>query len=91
MGRQRAGQQLALDVLYHEIAGTLIVELADARVIERGDGAGLLFEPLGYLRVPELDGHVAVHARIARLPHLSHPARADEGHDFVKREERAVP
>ena len=41
-----ARERLALDVLEDQIIGSDVVDLADMRMVERGDGARFLLEPI---------------------------------------------
>ena len=67
-------------------------------MVERGDGAGFLFETgaaAGVVRDiggQDLDGDVAAQARIAGAVDLAHGARAQAGDDFIGSEtgERAA-
>ena len=47
--RQRARERLTVHVLHHQVVRTHIVNLANVRVVQRRDGAGLLFEAGGVL------------------------------------------
>ena len=42
--RDAIGQRRTVDQLHHEIVGPDVVQRADVRVVERGDGAGLALE-----------------------------------------------
>jgi hypothetical protein len=59
-------------------------------IVEGGGGARLLQEApfavlIGYLVVREdFDRNGAVQARVAGTIHLTHPARAKEGFDFIR-------
>ena len=74
---------------------TDIVERADMRMIQLRDRAGLAFESLAELRILSqlrrqyLDRDGAPQAGVASLVDLAHPARPDEGLDFVGTEARA--
>jgi hypothetical protein len=83
-------ERFAFQMLQHHEADAVliadIVKHADIRMIESGNGAGLAFEPgaqfgpLGDVLRHHLDGDRAVETvetRVARLPHLAHPACAD--------------
>ena len=52
-------------------------------MIQRGDRAGFLLETRGVLALQPLDGDDAIQARVARLPHFAHAARAEGGEDLV--------
>ena len=73
-------QDLALDVLHHQVIRPDVVELADMWMIQRGDGTSLVLEPLGVLGPEALDGHDTIDPRVTGLPHFAHAARA-EGRD----------
>ena len=68
---QRTAQRIALDVFQHEIVRSNVVDLADVRMVQRGDGAGLLFKPraIGTLELLDRDG--TTEPRLTCLPHLS--------------------
>jgi hypothetical protein len=72
-----------------------VVERADVRVVQCGDRLRLAFEaraPLGVgaeLLGQDLDGDVAVEARVAGSVNLSHPAGTDGGQDLIRAEPRA--
>src|SRR5688500_11687556 len=86
-------QRLALEVLHDEVVDAFllahVVQDADVRVAEGGDGARLALEPRAHLRAAavvgaqHLDRHRAVEARVARLVHLAHAARAETLQDLV--------
>jgi hypothetical protein len=69
--------------LHDEVIRTHVVYVADVRMIEGGDGAGLaletLVEPLG----GNLDSDITAQARVMRAIDLSHATLANERHDFV--------
>ena len=90
--RQRAFQQplrqrLAFQILHHqEIDPVLVadvVEGADVRMIQAGDGASFALESLAQfgavrkMRGQNLDRDDAIEARVAGAVHLAHPARAN--------------
>ena len=91
--RQPVGQRLAFEVLHDEKRRALlladVVERADVRMRELAIGAAFAVEPFAELRVggqrvgEDLDRDGAVEARVARLVHLAHAARADRGGDLV--------
>ena len=66
-----------------------VVERADVRVVQRGDGAGLALEPLLQVRIgrdmlgQHLDGDGAVQAGVGGLVDLTHAAGAEGGVDLV--------
>ena len=96
--RQRATsqarrQRLALEHLQHQKVdaglGADIVDGADVRVVERGNGARLALEPrapgfiAGDVLERNLDGHLPPQTRVLRAEDLPHPARAKRAGDFV--------
>ena len=96
--RQRAlldagSQRLALHVLHHHVTGAVlaadIVEHADVRMIQRGNGAGFAFEAgaqifaFGDVFGQDLDGDGAVEPGVAGFVHLAHAAGAERGEDLV--------
>src|SRR5260370_599066 len=73
------------------VSGSLAagVEDADVRMIQAGDGPCFPLESFAQfgtickLRRQNLDGDDAVQPRVAGAVHLTHPARANAGEDFV--------
>jgi hypothetical protein len=67
-----------------------VVNGENVRVIQRGDGAGLLFETAQALSVArerfrkDLQRHFAAETRVARAIHFAHAAGADQRNDFVR-------
>jgi hypothetical protein len=67
-----------------------IIERANMRMIQAGDGFGFLVEALlqnwiaGKMRGKDLDGDAAVEAGIAGAIDFAHAAGAKWGHDFVR-------
>jgi len=57
-----AGERRALDVLHHQIVEADVVQRADVRMIQRGDGAGFPLEALAELLGADLDNYRAVQA-----------------------------
>ena len=53
------------------------------RMVQRGDGSGLLLESRREIFVRDLDGNVTAKARIAGAIDLTHAARADAREDLV--------
>ena len=72
-----------------------IVDGQDVRMVEHARGARFLLEAPQSVRVggeiagEDLDGHVALQARVLRAVHLAHAARADGHENFVRTEQRA--
>ena|SRR6187551_2348281 len=76
-------QDLALDVLHHQIIRSDVIQLADVWVIERCDRAGLALESLGVLGLEALDCDDTIDSRVAGLPHLAHATRAKRSGQLV--------
>ena len=53
------------------------------RMVQGGDGARFLLEPLAVRPVQNLDGDDAIQPRVARLLHLAHAACTDRREDLV--------
>ena len=83
----RAGDGLALDVLHHQVAAAVVlpdvVQRADVRVVQRGDGAGLALEAFRERALDRLDGDVAVEPDVVGAVYLAHPSSAGRFDDFV--------
>ena len=91
--RETRGERLAFEILHHqEVESVLladVVELADVRIPEGGNGLGL--DPKALAQVlptaqpirDRLDGHRAPQAGIGRALDLAHPVRADR-RSFVR-------
>ena len=97
--RQRAsceplGQRLALEILHDQevnpVLAADVMERADVRMIQRGDGARLTLEALaslgivGDLRRQDLDRHVPTEPGVAGAVDLAHPARAEPRVDLIR-------
>ena len=91
---QPLGQRLALQVLHHQevhaVLAPHVVERADVRVVQAGDGLGFALEPLLQLRVAsdvrgqDFDGDRAVEAGVAGFVHLAHAASPEGGDDLIR-------
>ena len=101
--RQRAplqplGQRVPLQVLHDQevdpVLLTDVVERANVRVVQAGDGLRLALEPLleigvrGDMLGEDFDGDRAVQAGVARFVHFAHPARAEWREDLIGAELR---
>jgi hypothetical protein len=53
------------------------VDLADVRVVQRGDCARLLLEAMAVRRVQPFDGDNPIEPDVAGFPDLAHPAAAE--------------
>ena len=82
------GQRLALDVLQDQVVSANVVDLADMRMIERGDRARFLLEPSAMLLGEPFHRDDTIEPRVACFPHFSHAAAAQEGQDFIGAEPR---
>ena len=90
--RKARGQRLAVEMRHDEKADVVrftdVVDRADVRMVERGDGAGLAFEPRarigigGDLGRQDFDRDRAVEPRIAGAIDLAHAARAERRDDL---------
>ena len=69
-----------------------VMEGADVRVVQGGDGSCLSFKPLLQVRIrrdmlgQHLDGDGAIQPRVGGLVDLAHPAGAEGGVDLVRAE-----
>ena len=81
--RHWALQILALDVLHDEEVRPDVIEMTDVGVVQRGDRPDLAREPIRELFRRDLDGDVAVEARVVGAIHLAHAALPDERGDLV--------
>jgi len=107
--RQRAAgqplrQRLTLQVLHPQeidaVILTDVVESADMRMIQRGDGAGFalkprdqagpLFRALPQIRAEHLESDGAIQTAISRAVHFAHTAGAKQSGDFVRPQSGSV-
>jgi hypothetical protein len=76
----------------HSLLGSVVVDLEDVRVRQRGYGLGLALEPgepvwiLRDLLWQDLDRHVAVEIAVPRPVDLAHPPCAERSEDLVASE-----
>jgi len=97
--RQPFGERLAFEVLHDQEVGAVlpadVIERADIRMLERGNGfrfplhALLQFRIRGKMRRQNLDGNRAVKTRIPGAVHLAHAASPERRLDLVGTEFRA--
>src|SRR5579872_657210 len=90
---QALGERLAVEELHDEEVGTVlradVVEMANVRMIQRGNGAGFALKTLlklgsvGEVSGENLDGHEAIEARVFRAVDLSHAAGAQRRLNFI--------
>ena len=75
---------------------THVMQLADMRMIERGDGSRFAFEPLASIRIgrvrfrQHLHRDHAIQPDVGGLVDLAHPAGAEAGDDLVGAKPHAV-
>ena len=96
---QALGKRLAVEELHDQEVGTVlradVVEMADVRMIQRGNGAGFALETLlkfgivGEMSGENLDGNGAIEARVFRAVHLAHAAGAERRLNFIGAKSRA--
>ena len=80
-------------ILHHKIIDivlvTGVVEGADVRMVQAGDGFRFAVESFAQFRMvgevvgKNLDGDDSIEARVASFVNLAHSARTDGGEDFV--------
>ena len=90
------GQRFAFEMLHDEVIEASIVadvvDAADVRVLQTGDGFRLAIELLAHLGADASDGNHdldrdrSIEAVIVCAIHLTHAARAEQFHDFVRPE-----
>lgn len=79
----RPAERCPFDVLQHQVSGTYVINVANVRVVQRRDGARLLLKPRAVFPLEALQGHRPVEPRVRRLPHLTHAAGANAGHQLI--------
>ena len=94
----RAASVSPSQVLHHQEVGLAlapdVVQRADVRMVQRGDGLRLALEPLLHLGIvgevgrEDLDRDRAVQPRVGRLVDLAHAAGAERDPDFIRPELR---
>ena len=82
--RQRPARRLPFEVFQHEVIGADVIDLANMRVIQSGNRASFQLKTMSVFPVHALDGDDAIQPRVPRLPHLSHPARANAREDLIR-------
>ena len=93
------GQRLAVEMRHDEVVRAVdvadVVDAADVRMVERGDGARLALEAGARIGIAsdlgrqDLDRDRAIEARVAGSVDLAHAARADLGGHFIRAEASA--
>ena len=91
---QPLGQRVALQVLHHQevdpVLAPDVMERANVRVVQAGDGLRLALEPLleigvgGDMLGEHLDGDGAVESRVSGFVHFPHTAGPNGGNDLVR-------
>ena len=92
--RQAVSESLAFEIFHHQEVGAVlradIVEGADVRMLQRGNGPGFPLHPLlqfgvrGKMRRQNLDGDGAVEAGVLGAVNLAHAPSAEERDEFHK-------
>ena len=95
----RAASVSPFEIFHHQVIDAVlmadVVERADVRMIQAGNGAGFAIESLanfrrvGYALRENFDGDGAVQPRIARAIHFAHATSAKRRLNFVGTEFRA--
>src|SRR5215469_11226050 len=70
-------QSRPIKQFHHEIVGADVIELADAGMVERGDGACFALESLSKAGAGNLDGDIAAEPSVAGAVDLAHATVAD--------------
>ena len=83
---QQRGKRLPLDQLHHQVVRPDIVQRADMRVIQGGDGAGFAIETCREALMRELDRHRAAQPRIDGAKDFTHTSLAEFALDGVRSE-----
>ena len=81
--RHLFAERRSFDQFHHQVVGSDVVEMADVRMIQRGDGAGFAFETFAEAFARNFDRDLAAQTRVAGAVHLAHPPLADARQDFV--------
>src|SRR5262245_1056581 len=87
--QHRPLQRHAIHVLEHEVVRAEVVDLTDVGMVQRGDCASFLVEPVHAIRVirkrlgQDLDGNLAVQPGVARPVHFAHTTCTKRGGDLV--------
>ena len=79
-------QRMAVHILHDQVVFADVVESADVRMAERGDGPCLALKAFTEPFERNLDGYDAVEPSIARFVDAAHSARADGHEDLVRTE-----
>jgi hypothetical protein len=82
------GERRPFHQFHYEVVGADVVERADIRMVQRGDGARFDFEAARELLRGDLDGHFAAKAGIACPPDLAHSALANAREQLIGPESR---
>jgi hypothetical protein len=80
-------QALAFEILHHqELDRALaadVVQRADVRMVQAGDGPRLALEALGEVARANLDRNRPIQSRVARAKDLAHPPGTQRGDDLI--------
>src|SRR5690349_18476346 len=82
--RQRPCKRSPLDVLQDQVIRPDVVNLANVRMIERGNRTRFLLEAPSVMALQSLDGDDTVEPCVACFPDLAHAPTADQGQDLVR-------
>ena len=73
----------AVHELHDQVVRPDVVELADVRAVERGNGLGFAIEALRELLLADLDRDDPIEPRVLRAIHVAHGAGSDGGENLV--------
>ena len=91
LDRQRPLDCGAVDVLHHQVVRADVMQRADMRMIQCGNGARFLLKALHVLFIKNLDSDRAAKACVFGAVDLSHSSRPDHRKDFVRAEFGSSP
>ncbi len=83
---QRAFERSAVDQFHHQVIRADVVDLADVRMIQRRDGAGLAFKTVREFGLQNFHTDITVQPCVTRFPHFTHAAFTDRRDDFIRAE-----
>src|SRR5262249_38967271 len=84
--RKRTFQRGSFDELHDEVVGAYIIEMANVRMIKRGNNLRFLGEALTKPARANLNRYIAVQARISGPVDFAHTAFAEQCRNFVRPE-----
>ena len=77
------GYRRTLDELHHQIIWSDVIDLADVRMIQRGNRPRLALESIAELLGRCFNGNRAVEPRVPGFVHFAHTPCPSHGNDFV--------